>query len=215
MKRRFVIFIIGIFILALGISLALKANLGVSPVSSLPYALTLAFSNTSFAITMGMWTTIFNLFYYFIQLIGQGKNFPKLQHGQIFLAFFLGTFIDFTTFLINWMSADLLIFRVIYLLLGVYLIALGIIFMFESDVSYSNAEGLALFIANKLNVSFTKVKVTLDLTHVILAIIIVFFTTKDFSVIGVGTIITVLGVGPLIGYMTPFYSKYIERFLNG
>lgn len=37
--RRYVYFVVGIFILSFGIALSTRADLGVSPVSSIPYAL--------------------------------------------------------------------------------------------------------------------------------------------------------------------------------
>lgn len=37
---RFLVYIVGLFIMTLGISLSVKSNLGVSPVSSIPYTIT-------------------------------------------------------------------------------------------------------------------------------------------------------------------------------
>ena len=39
-KIRLVVYLIGLFIMTLGISMSVKSNLGVSPVSSIPYTLT-------------------------------------------------------------------------------------------------------------------------------------------------------------------------------
>ena len=39
--RRIALYIAGLFILALGVSLSVKSGLGVSPLNSVPYALTL------------------------------------------------------------------------------------------------------------------------------------------------------------------------------
>lgn len=39
-KIRLVIYLIGLFIMTLGISMSVKSNLGVSPVSSIPYTIT-------------------------------------------------------------------------------------------------------------------------------------------------------------------------------
>ena len=39
--KRYLLFLIGLFINALGVSLVTKANLGTSPISSIPYVLSL------------------------------------------------------------------------------------------------------------------------------------------------------------------------------
>lgn len=41
--RRYVFFLLGLFVNSLGISLITKANLGTSPISSIPYTLVWAF----------------------------------------------------------------------------------------------------------------------------------------------------------------------------
>ena len=42
--KRYVIFLIGLFVNSLGVSLITKASLGTSPISSIPYVLSLKFS---------------------------------------------------------------------------------------------------------------------------------------------------------------------------
>lgn len=39
--KRYILFLIGLFINSLGVSLVTKANLGTSPISSIPYVLSL------------------------------------------------------------------------------------------------------------------------------------------------------------------------------
>ena len=54
--KRYIIFLIGLFINSLGVSLITKANLGTSPISSIPYVLSL-----NFPLTLGNFTIIFSL----------------------------------------------------------------------------------------------------------------------------------------------------------
>lgn len=41
--KRYILFLIGLFVNALGVSLVTKASLGTSPISSIPYVLSLEF----------------------------------------------------------------------------------------------------------------------------------------------------------------------------
>ena len=53
--KRYIIFLIGLFVNSLGVSLITKANLGTSPISSIPYVLSL-----NFPLTLGNFTIIFS-----------------------------------------------------------------------------------------------------------------------------------------------------------
>ena len=55
LTARYLFFIAGLFVNAFGISLIIKANLGSSPISSLPYTLSL-----KFPITLGQFTLLLN-----------------------------------------------------------------------------------------------------------------------------------------------------------
>ena len=46
--KRYLIFLVGLFVNSLGVSLITKANLGTSPISSIPYVLSLNFPFTLF-----------------------------------------------------------------------------------------------------------------------------------------------------------------------
>lgn len=61
--KRYIIFLIGLFINSLGVSLITKADLGTSPISSIPYVLSL-----NFPMTLGQFTIIFSILLIIIQL---------------------------------------------------------------------------------------------------------------------------------------------------
>ncbi len=55
--KRYVIFLIGLFVNSLGVSLITKASLGTSPISSIPYVLSL-----NFPFTLGNFTIFLQVF---------------------------------------------------------------------------------------------------------------------------------------------------------
>ena len=67
--KRYVIFLIGLFVNSLGVSLITKASLGTSPISSIPYVLSL-----SFPFTLGNFTIFFSVFLILLQLLILRKN---------------------------------------------------------------------------------------------------------------------------------------------
>ena len=73
--KRYFVFLIGLFINSLGVSLITKADLGTSPISSIPYVLSL-----NFPFTLGQFTIVFSLLLIVIQLIILRRNFSGQFH---------------------------------------------------------------------------------------------------------------------------------------
>ena len=92
--KRYIIFFIGLYINSLGVALITKASLGTSPISSIPYVLSL-----NFPFTLGNFTIFFSLLLIFLQLLILRKNF-KLEHVlQIPISILFGYFIDWSMIL--------------------------------------------------------------------------------------------------------------------
>lgn len=111
--KRYIVFFIGLFINSLGVSVITKADLGTSPISSIPYVLSL-----SFPMTLGSFTIFFSLILIVLQLIILRKNF-RLEHIlQIPVSILFGYFIDLTMLLLNGIELDTYIFKIIFLVIG-------------------------------------------------------------------------------------------------
>ena len=68
--KRYLVFLVGLFVNSLGVSLITRADLGTSPISSIPYVLSLNFS-----VTLGEFTIAFSLLLIVLQLLILRKNF--------------------------------------------------------------------------------------------------------------------------------------------
>ena len=89
--KRYIVFLIGLFINSLGVSLTTKADLGTSPISSIPYVLSL-----NFPFTLGQFTIAFSLLLILIQLVILRRNFKAEHLLQIPISILFGYFIDLT-----------------------------------------------------------------------------------------------------------------------
>ena len=63
--KRYLIFLVGLFVNSLGVSLITKGNLGTSPISSIPYVLSL-----NFPFSLGNFTIFFS-FYFWERILRQ------------------------------------------------------------------------------------------------------------------------------------------------
>ena len=68
--KRYFLFLVGLFINSLGVSLVTRASLGTSPISSIPYVLSL-----NFPFTLGNFTIVFSLLLIALQILILRKNF--------------------------------------------------------------------------------------------------------------------------------------------
>ena len=77
----------GFFVMTIGIALSVKSNLGVSPVSSIPYTMTCVWG-----IEMGVATVIFHVILVILQMLlmrrrFECKNLLQIPVGMVFGAF--------------------------------------------------------------------------------------------------------------------------------
>ena len=71
-------YFIGLFVMTIGIAVSVKSNLGVSPVSSIPYTMTCVWG-----IEMGKATILFHIVLVVIQILLLRKKFKPVQLLQI------------------------------------------------------------------------------------------------------------------------------------
>lgn len=130
MFRKIVIYCLGLFIMAMGVSFSGSADLGMSPVNSIPYVLSEIFTQLS----MGTWIIIIFSLYILIQFIILGKNIQPTRILQLICTTIFGYFTDFTNMLADKFLPDPASFalpvvgvygvRLVYLFISMVLIAL-------------------------------------------------------------------------------------------
>ena len=117
--KRYVIFIVGLFVNSIGVALITKADLGTSPISSIPYVLSLSFTPT-----IGQFTIVFSLLLIVIQICLERRNYKPIQLLQIPVSVAFGYFIDFSMdYLLFWLDPQNYVQSIIYLLIGCVLVA--------------------------------------------------------------------------------------------
>ena len=152
--KRYIIFLIGLFVNSLGVSLITKANLGTSPISSIPYVLSL-----NFPLTLGNFTIIFSLLLIFLQLLILRKNFKPEYYLQIPVSILFGYFIDFTMILLAFVQPESYPSKIIYLLIGCVILGFGVYIEVLADVVMLPGESFVRAIVQTWNREFGSTKV--------------------------------------------------------
>ena len=205
--KRYLIFLVGLFVNSLGVSLITKANLGTSPISSIPYVLSL-----NFPFTLGNFTIFFSIFLIVLQLIILRKNF-KLEHIlQIPVSIIFGYFIDLTMILFSWVNPEAYIMKIVYLLIGCLILGVGVYMEVLADVVMLPGESFVRAIVLTWKTNFGTTKICFDVSMSVIAAVLSFVFAGKLAGVREGTVIAALLVGfiaRLIGKKLVFLKDMI------
>ena len=201
--KRYFFFILGLIINSFGVAFITKSALGTSQISSIPYVLSLKFTNLSF----GQTTFIFNMLFILIQLLILKKDFHPIQFLQVLANILFSFFIDISMLVLAWLNSQTLPLRILSLLIGCAILAIGISVEVAPDVIKVPGEGIVHAISRVSGIEFGKVKIRFDVTLNIMATLLSFLFFHKLNGIGLGTIISAVLVGPMI--------SFVNRYLPG
>ena len=205
--KRYLIFLVGLFVNSLGVSLITKANLGTSPISSIPYVLSL-----NFPFTLGNFTIFFSIFLIALQLIILRRNF-KLEHIlQIPVSIIFGYFIDLTMILFSWVNPEAYIMKIVYLLIGCLILGVGVYMEVLADVVMLPGESFVRAIVLTWKTNFGTTKICFDVSMSVIAAVLSFIFAGRLAGVREGTVIAALLVGfiaRLIGKKLVFLKDMI------
>lgn len=195
--KRGISYVIGLFILSLGISFTIKSGLGAGAWDALAVGLS---GMTGF--TVGTWVILIGVILIFVNAI-LGKSKP--QYISIITVLITGYFIDFWLIIVlpNFSVATLL-FQFTVLLSGVVLMGIGIATYLQGRFAVIPIDGFMLAIQKRLKVNLMISKTIGEIVALILAFIV-------GGPIGIGTITVTLFIGPMIQTLFP----YLERAVHG
>ena len=215
--RRYAAFVASLFILALGVALTLRAELGSSPISCPPYVLSRVPDS---ALSIGGYIFCMQFFFVVGQIILLRKNFQKIQLLQLAVCLLFGSFTDVAMFLtepFQW-GEDLLGYtlRWIQLAAGGIILGIGVAWEVRCDVLMIPGEGLPATIAKVFHIDFGKVKIVFDVVLVLIAVICcyVFWGKWQWDMVGAGTLFSMFYVGAVVRVVNPHLS-WLENWLRG
>lgn len=207
--KRYVVFLIGLFINSFGVSLITKANLGTSPISSIPYVLSL-----NFPFTLGQFTIIFSLLLILIQLLILRKNFKAEHLLQIPISILFGYFIDLTMKMLFFVQPDTYLSCLFYLLAGCLILGLGVYTEVLADVAMLPGESFVRAVSSTWNTDFGITKVSFDVSLTVIAALLSLFFSHRLDGVREGTVIAAL----LVGFIARLFGRklsFLSQLLFG
>lgn len=208
--KRIILFVGGLFVMSLGVGLSIKSGLGVTPISSIPYSLTLASG-----VNIGITTVIFNVLLVFLQIPILKKRFNPKRLLQLINAFMFGYFTDLSLWILSPMPDLPLDVNFTLLIVSMFLIAAGILIYMPANIAPLPGEGVVEAVSLAYDKRFSKVKACFDTSMVVLSLIICgLFTSDIFGSVNVGTILAAIFIGIIIRYLTELYEKITGKSIT-
>ena len=201
--KRYLLLLAGLSIMAFGVAFSIKASLGTSPISSVPYVVSL------FApLTVGTATIVMHCVFILLQILILRKNYHPSQLMQLPVAVFFGYLTDFGVWAVRGIHCSTYWQQWIVCLIGILLVAAGVSLEVKAGVVVLAGEGVVLAICKVLpKIKFGYMKVGFDVTLVVIACILSFTFTGHLQGVREGTVAAALLVGLI--------AKQIGKLLTG
>ena len=200
--KRYLLFLIGLFIAAIGVAFSTKAGLGTSPVASVPYSCSLV----SGLFTFGGWLNLWSVLQITTQvLVMKGKcNYIEIAI-QTALAFVYGYLTNFACWLVRDLTADTYPVQMAYMIAGCFILALGIWVQFKGGVAMLPGEAMNRAIAQATGKRYENIKIFFDVVYIALSAVICLVFLGRLEGVREGSIIAALVIGTIIkGYNALF-----------
>jgi len=203
--RRLLLYLLGNFVLAFGVAVAVKADLGITPVNSIAFV-----ASRVFSVDHGLMTALVYCGYVLIQFAILRKEFHPINFLQIGVAWLFGFFVSMCNRLLSFPSPEIYWLRLLLMIASVVIIALGILLYLRANLLPQPAEGLMLAIQKKTGWKLHNIKVIFDFTVVASAALLSLVTVHRIIGIREGTLIAMLGVGRIMGVLSEWVGKRID-----
>ena len=230
--KKTVIYLLGLLIIALGIGLSNKSNLGISPVSSIPKVLSTKFDSFS----LGNMVIIVYCLLVVAQLIVLRKKFKLKNILGVPVALIFGIMVDFvgikeykltiagiidlgiekkfSGLLMFLPTPTNYVFKLIYLLISIVVIGIGVYIYLYPNLVPMPAEGLAGAISEVSEKPFGNCKTYVDVGLILIALILQVILLGglnsfigDKVVVREGTILSAICVGQVVKFLKRKFSK--------
>lgn len=202
LAKRVLLVILGQLFISAGVALLFIANLGVDPLGVFHTGVANAF-NTTFPIALFME----NLIAITIIFIVDKKYLNIATVAALFVVSISNdAILSFLTMIVG-VNPSMMI-RVICLLLACVVLSIGLNVYVLADLGVGAMDALPEMVCDKFDLRYSRIKVISDLGFLLIGYLL-------GGIVGVGTIVTALVVGPIIQYIRVRIKRPIEAFIAG
>ncbi|MCR8643958.1 DUF6198 family protein [Paenibacillus sp. N1-5-1-14] len=203
LTKRWIVYLVGIYILTLGISLAIRAGIGISPQSSLTRTMTVIFP----ALSQGTYSFLLELIMLVLAYVVAPKKFKITFIAGLIPALALSIFLDFNLGLTSFIKLDVYYTKFILLAIGDAFLAFGLYLMIQANLVLIPVDLFVNTVVNKFGKKWGNVKTVFDCSLLVVSACIGLLFLAEVKFIREGTIINAILVGQYIRLYTYLFNK--------
>lgn len=193
---KLLIVLLGSFLTGAGVPVMLSSNLGADTLSCMIQG-----GVNHLGITFGTLSILFNVFLLIIVLV---VDRSRIGVGSILSIVTIGVTVDAITPLFPDLSGLGLPLRFVLMLVGVVLIGIGVGSYAAADFGTAPLDALVLILTHKTKLPLGVVRMFFDVTMTVLGFLL-------GGPVGVGTVVTVLLLGPIMNLFFRVTEKILKR----
>lgn len=206
--KNYALFLIGLFIAAMGVALSAKAGLGTSPVASVPYSISLV----NHSLTFGWWLNICSVVQILVQVALLRKKCKPVEIIiQTVLAFVYGYLTDFSCKLISGLQVNSYAVQFALMILSCIVLGFGIWIQFKGGVAMLPGEAMNRAISEVTGKSYENIKIFFDVLYIVVAAVICFIFVGKLEGVREGSIIAAVLIGNIIKLYNLAFNKITSK----
>lgn len=209
-RLRILVYVVGMFILALGLTLNTKANLGVSPIISVPYSI-----SQITGLNFGDLTFVVYAMFVVVQIIIhiRLKNHKRIVSDilQLPLSLIFTRLLNIFTVYIP--TSQKLGIRFIILTFAIICTGIGAAMSLSMQIVPNPGDGIVQALAERFDKSVGITKNLFDCLNLSITLCISLFIAHQIVGVGIGTVIAVVGVGRVIALFHHIFESKIEYLI--
>ncbi|MDE2444254.1 MAG: DUF6198 family protein [Methanocorpusculum sp.] len=206
--KRSLLLCFGLAVMALGVALSIKADLGTSPISSTPYVVSLIS-----AISVGTATILINAFLLLGEVLIMRRQFHAVQFLQLAVVILFGWLIDLFLWALGGLTYADYGQQWLICIAGILILGIGVSFEVTANLIPLPGEGLILSLCTVLPIKFGSMKVIIDVSLVIVAVLLSFLFLGGLFGVREGTVAAAICVG-LVAKSVNRVIRPLERRLT-
>ena len=209
--KRILLFILGLFIMAFGVSFSIVSTLGTTPISSIAYALVLITN-----IDIGITTFVFNAALILLQFLILRSRFHKKRLLQLINCVVFSYFNTLALAVVSQIPFDgSVLMMAVFLIVSIFLIAFGIFVYMPANIAPLPGEGCVEAVAIVTGWRFSTIKIGFDATMVAIALLMCWlWYATPFGAVNIGTVISAFMVGFTLRQINNLYAHITGKPVN-
>ena len=214
---RVLVYLSGLCILALGLTLSTKADLGVSPIIAVSFCIS-KITGARFGDMTFLLYASFVIIEILLHLI-PGKRRPEDRKKAILADVLQLPLSYFFTMLLNILSAwipaaETMAARVAVLLISVILVGTGAALSLDMRLIANPGDGLVQAVSDRAGIDLGLSKNIVDITCVTFTCVLSMIKTHRILGVGIGTLIAMIGIGRVIAFVNKLFGERLALLLS-